>query len=262
MHFYDFNIGEYAKKTAHLTNEEDIAYRRAIDLYYDTEKPLDTQNIPSLSRRLRVNPVALKNVIDEFFPDGINKHCEEKIATYYAFINKQKANGLKGGRPKRTQALPNANPKEPKLKPSLPTTNLPLTTNQNPETNGRVKSKAAGTNKAVVRASRLPSDWALPKSYGEWALQEKPLWSADDVRKLADIFADHWRAASGKGAAKLDWLATWRNWVRKEPDAPRRSSGAFATAQQQRDAANKKSSDDFVNGNLTIPGTAREVSDD
>ncbi|SER19535.1 hypothetical protein SAMN04244573_03077 [Azotobacter beijerinckii] len=27
-------------------------------------------------------------------------------------------------------------------------------------------------------------------------------------------FADHWHAASGKNAAKLDWLATWRNWVR------------------------------------------------
>ena len=40
MHYYQFNIGDYAKATRHLTNDEDLAYRRLIELYYDTEKPL------------------------------------------------------------------------------------------------------------------------------------------------------------------------------------------------------------------------------
>ena len=130
MHFYDFNIGEYAKKTQHLTNEEDLAYRRALDMYYDTEKPLLTDGLATLSRRLRVDQQALQNVLDEFFPDGINKHAEEKIQAYYAYIAKQSLNGKLGGRPKRTQAKPTAKPKEPSAKPSLPTNHLPLTTNQ------------------------------------------------------------------------------------------------------------------------------------
>lgn len=235
MYFYDFNIGEYAKKTAHLTNEEDIAYRRAIDLYYDTEKPLDTQNIPSLSRRLRVNAEALKNVLDEFFPDGVNKHCEEKIATYYAFIDKQKANGLKGGRPKRTQALANTNPKEPKPKPSLPTNHLPLTTNQEPLTKtSKSKDLSAPLAQTAKKGTRLPEDWQLSKPWGEWAASEKANWTTEDIRRVAADFKDHWLAKAGKDAVKMDWLATWRKWVRSPLNEVKPPSKGNARIQESR----------------------------
>ena len=114
MHFYQFNIGDYAKKTQHLTNEEDLAYRRLLDMYYDTENPVLTSGLATLSRRLRVSEKALENVLAEFFPNGKNKHADEKIAEYYAYIERQKANGSKGGRRKKnpvlTQAKPSANP--------------------------------------------------------------------------------------------------------------------------------------------------------
>ena len=114
MHFYDFNIGDYAKKTQHLTNEEDLAYRRLLDLYYDSENPVLTSGLATLSRRLRVSEQSLENVLSEFFPDGKNKHADEKIAEYYAYLAKQKANGSKGGRKKQnpplTTGLPSANP--------------------------------------------------------------------------------------------------------------------------------------------------------
>ena len=70
------------------------------------------------------------------------------------------------------------------------------------------------------KATRLPADWALPKKYGEWALNEFPLWDAEFVRKVATIFRNHWVAKSGKDAAKLDWFATWQNWCLKEPTDP------------------------------------------
>jgi uncharacterized protein YdaU (DUF1376 family) len=129
MHFFEWNIGEYAKKTQHLTNEEDLAYRRALEMYYDSEKPLPTDGLATLSRRLRVDQQALQNVLSEFFPGGVNKHAEEKIAAYYAYITKQSTNGKLGGRPKRTQAKPTDNPKEPSAKPLL-TTNQELLTNK------------------------------------------------------------------------------------------------------------------------------------
>jgi len=211
MHFYEWNIGEYAKKTKHLTNEEDIAYRRALDMYYDTEKPLETQNIPALSRRLMVSEDALKNVINEFFPDGINQHAEEKIAAYYAFIDKQKANGSKGGRPKRTQAFPKPNPKKPKPKPLLTNNYLPLTTEQS-----KSKSLSAQNAQTSKKGTRLTSDWVLSKSLGDWALAEKPHLTADNIRRMAESFRDYWIAKPGKDGVKLDWEATWRNWVRKD----------------------------------------------
>lgn len=130
MHFYEFNIGDYAKKTQHLTNEEDLAYRRLLDMYYDTENPVLTTGLATLSRRLRVSEESLKNVLDEFFPDGKNKHADEKIADYHEYLKRQKANGSKGGRPKHK---PTANPvlTQNNPVPSQPLTTKPLTTDQN-----------------------------------------------------------------------------------------------------------------------------------
>lgn len=134
MHFYDFNIGDYAKKTAHLTNEEDVAYRRALDMYYDTEEPFDlTGGLATLSRRLRVSEDALKNVIEEFFPEGKNKHADEKIVEYYAYIAKQKSNGKQGGRPKhKPTANPPVSQNNPVPSQPLPTTHYPLPIKEKP----------------------------------------------------------------------------------------------------------------------------------
>lgn len=77
-----------------------------------------------------------------------------------------------------------------------------------------VVAKTATTAK---RASRLPDDWRLPRSWGEWAMQETGM-TADAVRWEADKFADYWHARSGQGACKLDWQATWRNWIRKNAE--------------------------------------------
>ena len=59
--------------------------------------------------------------------------------------------------------------------------------------------------------SRLAQDWVLMKSWGDWAQQERPEL---DVRKVADQFKDYWIAQPGQKGTKLDWEATWRNWVR------------------------------------------------
>ena len=40
MHYYQFNIGDYASHTRYLTQTEDLGYRRLLDLYYLSEKPL------------------------------------------------------------------------------------------------------------------------------------------------------------------------------------------------------------------------------
>lgn len=69
------------------------------------------------------------------------------------------------------------------------------------------------------RARRLADDWVLPASWGRWALNEG--YAEATIRLQADQFADFWRAKGGKDAAKLDWEATWRNWMRKVPKVTR-----------------------------------------
>ena len=75
-----------------------------------------------------------------------------------------------------------------------------------------------GKPEAPTKGARLSKDWLLPKAWGEWTLAERKTWSADYVRKVAEKFRDHWIAQPGRDGVKSDWLATWRNWVRREPD--------------------------------------------
>ena len=68
--------------------------------------------------------------------------------------------------------------------------------------------------------TRLPENWVLPKAWGEWALNERPDLQADDVRRIADAFKDHWLANANQAKSKKsDWQAAWRNWVRNQKSA-------------------------------------------
>ncbi len=69
---------------------------------------------------------------------------------------------------------------------------------------------------ASQRGSRIDPDWVLPRTWGEWALQEFPHWTSDVVRAEASKFKDHWLSESGAKARKVDWLATWRKWCRSD----------------------------------------------
>jgi uncharacterized protein YdaU (DUF1376 family) len=125
-------MGDYLKHTAHLSPLEDIAYRRLLDVYYDTESPIPT-DIPLVSRRLRIDPATVKLVLDEFFQlteQGYrNKRADVEIVAYHAFLEKQKANGIKGGRPK---GKPTDNPPLSQAEPKIT-----LTVNQQPSNNNK-----------------------------------------------------------------------------------------------------------------------------
>lgn len=72
------------------------------------------------------------------------------------------------------------------------------------------------------KGSRLAADWALPQAWGKWAMEQG--MAEREVREQADRFGDYWRAKPGKDGVKLDWLATWRNWIRtaleRKPSTP------------------------------------------
>jgi hypothetical protein len=48
-----------------------------------------------------------------------------------------------------------------------------------------------------------------------------------EIRRQADRFRDFWVAKAGKDAAKMNWEATWRNWIRRAlDDRPPAAKGA------------------------------------
>jgi uncharacterized protein YdaU (DUF1376 family) len=89
MNYYPFHIGDFAAHTAHLSFEEDIAYRRMLDWYYLNERalPLDAGKVARLIRMPK-SLAAIQVVLDEFFvqsDDGWhNKRADEELTQMLA----------------------------------------------------------------------------------------------------------------------------------------------------------------------------------
>jgi hypothetical protein len=100
-----------------------------------------------------------------------------------------------------------------------------------PEDVGRKKSPAKRSQR--LKHVQLPTEWRT------WAMVNAPDVDADHTW---EVFADYWRAQPGQKGVKADWLATWRNWVRREAKnhATDRTAGhesrADRAARMQREA--------------------------
>lgn len=119
MNFYPRFPGDYAKKTARLSLAEHGAYTLLLDEVYSTEEalPADADELCRICRALtKEERAAVIKVADKFFPvgsDGLrhNERAEEEIALARPKIDAAKANGKKGGRPKKeTQRKPTGFP--------------------------------------------------------------------------------------------------------------------------------------------------------
>ena len=68
MHYYQFNIGDYQSHTGHLSEIEDLAYRRMLDWIYLHEKPIPKEiNEVARNIRMRTHCESIAIVLQEFF---------------------------------------------------------------------------------------------------------------------------------------------------------------------------------------------------
>lgn len=146
MHYYQHHIGDFIKDTSYLTNEEIGIYMKLIWLYYDTEQPLPNDIfVLSMKTNARENEEAVKGILGMYFQliddQWHHTRCDKEIVEYQAFCAKQKANGLKGGRPKLTQEEPKDNPMGFQAKPKIT-----LTTNHKPLTNNHISTPEGVSN--------------------------------------------------------------------------------------------------------------------
>jgi len=86
MNFYPFHIGDYISHTSHLTDEEDLTYRRMIDLYYMTEVAFPN-DAAWVARRVKSNPAIVLTLLNEFFElekDDLwhSSRADKEIAKY------------------------------------------------------------------------------------------------------------------------------------------------------------------------------------
>lgn len=84
-----------------------------------------------------------------------------------------------------------------------------------PQPTGRENSQRA------ARGTRLPDVFPVSEDMKAWAAETAPNVGARDH----DEFLDYWRAQPGARGVKVDWVATWRNWMRRANDRPRQQGG-------------------------------------
>ena len=205
MHYYQFNIGDYNSHTMHLSETEDLAFRRMLDWSYLHEKPLPV-DLDEIARqiRMRTHSESIGIVLNEYFElreDGwINLRVIQELLKVGIKSEKASASAKARWGKKDANALPTQSD-------SNATHNtLPITHN----------TKDKKENK---RGSRLAQDFVLSKDWIEFCVSQRP-----DLHpaQTFDQFKDYWTSQAGQKGVKLDWSATWRNWVRST-HAPKRN---------------------------------------
>lgn len=214
MHYYQFNIGDYASHTRHLTLMEDLIYRRLLDWYYLNEKPIPLDSIKA-SRLIQTKDhfQDVETILIEFFiqtDDGwINKRADNEIAVYQGFIEAGKRGAAKrwakGG-------------DSPPISPP----------NQGPIAN--TKQEPLTTNHEQLKEKKRASPFAPP------SISEVQQYITDNSLTIsANGFIDYYESNGwmvGKNKMK-NWQATCRTWEkRNEANRPNNQTDTRSRAKK------------------------------
>lgn len=203
MHYYPFHVSDYIHDTAHLSNEEDLAFRRLLDLYYTQEKPIPNKT-QEVARRIRMakHIDAVQVVLEEFFMFDMEKNhwfhkrCDETIAAYQAKAERNRQIGKLGGRPK-------VNPQETQTVAKQDPNQEPITINQEPKKKATVVACPPDVSEAVWL------DWLQLRKAKKAPVTQTVVNSAIKEAEKAGIslnaFLTIWCARGSQGL-QAEWL--------------------------------------------------------
>jgi len=148
MHYYQFNIGDYASHTSRLSPMEDLAYRRLLDLYYLNEHPLNGC-ATDVAREIGLveHVTAVEYVLSKFFTFENDcykqKRIDIEIKKYKSNARNKSKAGIASAKARQAKAKKQVTGVEQVLntKPTDEQRNInqePLTKNHKPLTNKQV----------------------------------------------------------------------------------------------------------------------------
>lgn len=85
----------------------------------------------------------------------------------------------------------------------------PVPTRPDP-TQSPIEEEAKASSSPRKRGTRIQEDFEITQPMRTWAATKAP---GIDLGLETEKFINYWVAKSGKEATKLDWTATWRNWI-------------------------------------------------
>lgn len=198
----------------HLSNEEDLAYRRLLEMYYDTEEPI-LDDVQLVSRRIRVSPEALNFVLKEFFlltnKGWKSKRCDLVINDYHEMAEKNRRNGQKGGRPKKAKEE-----QENPVGSQSDASGMPVVTqvkaNHKPETINQEKKKATGVAAPEGVSPEIWDSFVQHRKAKKAPITELVLSSIEEQAKLAG-----WTLENAlKETCVRGWQSFKAEWVAKK----------------------------------------------
>jgi len=94
LNYYQFHIGDYRGATAHLSNDEDLCYRRLLDFYYDKDGEMPSLDL--IARRVRFPVEIVQSILREFFTETDWGWSHERADKEIRNFKKQAEGGKKG----------------------------------------------------------------------------------------------------------------------------------------------------------------------
>lgn len=161
MHYYQFNIGDYASHTSRLSPMEDLAYRRLMDLYYLNEQPFN-MCATDVAREVGLIDYAadVEYVLSKFFTltDGVyfQKRIESEIKKFKSNAKNKSKAGKASAKARRAKALSGGTGVEQAL--NITSTDEQLNINQEPLT---INHKPLTKNQVIKEPSRFAEFWDL-----------------------------------------------------------------------------------------------------
>lgn len=215
MHYYQFNIGDYASHTRHLEPIEDLIYRRLLDLYYLHERPLNSDaTLVAKQIGLRDEAAGVRDVLNEFFEysdDGYRSaRADKEIAHYHSKIEQASRAG-KASAERRSNARPTD--VQPNIKQE------PITIKQETKKEkATVVAAPEGVSQDVwdsfVKQRKTARAVITPVVIKTIAAEaEKAGWSLE--KALAECAARGWRGF------KAEWVAEKKTFAQQAADIAR-----------------------------------------
>ena len=233
MHYYQFNIGDYASHTRNLSLLEDLAYRRLLDEYYLHEQPLNP-SVTLVARHIGMqgHEDEVKFVLETFFELGdfgwVNNRANQEIEHFRA----KSEQASRAGKASAARRL------------NIRSTDVQPTNNQEPITNNQKNTKRPSVAPPVGVSSEV---W-------ESFVKHRKAKKAQLTQLVVDTIADQAQKAGWTLEKALiecvvrNWQSFRADWVNQTPTLPGRDvAHVTVPAAPNQDAALKKIAEDRKN---------------
>lgn len=218
MNFYKFHLGDYYKKTSHLSMLEDGAYRRLMDAIYLREGPLP-QNKEQVYRLARAFTDAEKDAVDvvlaEFFiltdAGYTNARCDAELASVRS--KSAKAAESAGRRWGGADAMPTHVPTHvPTHMPTHMPTHSEGNASHKPVTSSQESSSTARASEPVTNLHRMMAADLLDRGKADLSSWERKFLESLCAKS---VLTDKMRVTMDGIASKIGLTAdtvitTWR----------------------------------------------------